>query len=199
MMQFIKELKEARMILNQKDMRMSYTDACENLYLCILTLEFLSRIKQTQDLAKRYADSTTNYYNYSEFRANGTDMANLIYFVNTDPKNVAKIFNSEDAGKLRESTHLPLMALNGYLTSMNNPNNRDIYFLMRIETALRVTHGGSKEIRRLLSYRNPQQSDVNLTANRILNEFRTKMPTYDLMSDLESKLQGNLTYIHEKN
>lgn len=198
MMQFIRELNEARMLYNQKDIKMFYTDACENLYLCVLTLEFLSRLKQTQDLAKRYADSTTSYYNYTDFRANGTDMYNLIYFVTTDSKNVAKIFNSEDAGKLRENTHLPLMALNGYLTSMNNPNNRDIYFIMRIETALRVNNGSIKEIRRLLSHHNPAQSEVQNIAYRILNEFRTRMPSNDLMMDLESKLQGKLTYIHSR-
>jgi hypothetical protein len=198
MMSFIRELTEARMIFKQGDLRHTYSEVCENLYLCILTLEFLSRINQTRDFAKQYAQRTTSFYNYNEFRANGTDMYNLMYFVTTPADNVKKIFNSEDAAKLRESTHLPLMALNGFLVSLTNPGNRDIYFIMRVEAALRISNGSSKEIRRLLSHHNPAQSEVQNLAYRILNEFRNRMPMFDLMPDLERKLTGKLTYDHKK-
>lgn len=198
LMGFIKELKEARMIYKQNDVRMTYSDACEHLYLSMLALEFLSRVKQTQDLAKKYTSQTTSYFDYKEFRSNGTDMYNLIYFVSTDPIRVEKIFNSEDAKKLREKTFLPLMALNGYLTSLTNPGNRDIYFIMRVEQALSINNGNLKEIRRLLSYHNPSQSEVTSLAYRILNEFRSKMPMFDLLPDLERKLSGKLTYDHQK-
>jgi hypothetical protein len=198
MISFITELHEARMIFKQSDVRITFEEACERLYICILLLEFMSRIKQTKELAKKYADSTTSYYNYQNFRSNGTDMYNLMYFVTTDADNVAKIFNSADAAEKRKKTHLPLMALNGYLTGLGNPSNRDIYFIMRVEAFLNVTNTGSKEIRRLLSYQNPTQTDVQNTAYRILNEFRNKMPTFDLMSEIERKLTGPLTYDHSK-
>jgi len=198
LMGFMKELKEARLVFKQSDLRLTYSEVCENLYLCILTLEFLSRINQTRDLAKQYAQRTTSFYNYKDFRATGTDMYNFMYFVTTDVANVRKIFNSEDAAKLRERTHLPLMALNGYLTSLTNPGNRDIYFIMRVEAALNISNGSSKEIRRLLSHHNPAQSEVQNMAYRILNDFRNRMPMFDLMPDLERKLSGKLTYDHQK-
>jgi hypothetical protein len=198
LMGFMQELKEARLIYKQSDLRLTYSEVCEHLYLCILTLEFLSRINQTREIAKQYAQRTTSFYNYSNFRANGTDLYNFMYFITADSDNIKKIFKSDDAVKLRERTHLPLMALNGYLTSLTNSGNRDIYFIMRIEAALNISNGSSKEIRRLLSHQNPSQSEVNNIAYRILNEFRSRMPMFDLMLELERKLSGKLTYNHQK-
>jgi hypothetical protein len=198
MMSFIRELKEARMIYQKNDIKMSYSDVCENLYLSILALEFMSRCKQTEYLAKRYASQTTAYFDYKSFRANGTDMSNLIYYVQADPAEVQQIFKTEDARKLRERTHLPLMALNGYLTSLSSPGNRDIYFVMRLELALGVTNGNAKEIRRLLAYNNPTQSDIDNIAYRLLNEFRNRMQLFDLRPEMEQKLSAKLTYDHSK-
>lgn len=194
MMSFVQELKEARMLLKQNDIRLTYQEACEDLYLCILAVEFLSRIKQTQDLARRYSQQTTSYYNYEDFRANGTDMYNFIYFVSTTPARVEKIFNSPDAARQRERTHLPIMALNGYLTSMTTTGNRDMYFIMRVENHLGVTNGNSKEIRRLLSYDKPTQSDVTNIASKLMNEFRSRMPILDLLPEMQQKLAGTLDY-----
>lgn len=198
MMTFMQELKEARMILKQNDVRMTYQETCENLYLCILAVEFLSRIKQTQDLARRYCQQTTSYYNYDDFRANGTDMYNLMYFVTTTPDRVEKIFNSPDAARQRERTHLPVMALNGYLTSMTATGNRDVYFIMRVENQLNIANGGSREIRRLLSYDKPTQSDVTNMASKLMNEFRNRMPILDLLPEIQQKLAGTLNYDRKK-
>jgi len=191
---FIKELHEARMIYKESDLKFTFPETCENLYLVLLTLEFLAHCKQTKSIAERYAKQTTSYYPYNEFRTNGTDLHNLMYFVSADPAKVEHIFNSPHAKEQRQRTHLPLMALNGYLNSLTNSGNRDIYFIMRVEQALGITNHGSKEIRRMISYHNPSDSDITSLSYSILNEFRNRMPMFDLMNDLSQHLSSKLTF-----
>lgn len=199
MMDFIKELKEARMLRSESDLKLTYTSACELLYLSVLTLEFLSRTKQGRSEVEKYAKNTAVYSNYSEFRAGATDLYNLIYFVQADSARVEKIFNSEDARKLRERTHLPTMALNGWLHSLSSgDSSRGVYFLMQLEQALSINTSLYKEIRRLLSYNNPVDTDINNMASRILNAYRTYMPMFDLLQSIEQVLNKPVTFDRKK-
>ena len=194
-MSFIKELKEARLLYSVDDLKSSYSDTCENLYLSLLALELAAHCKETQSFAKKYASETVKWgVDYREFRSSANDLYNLIYLVQAEPSKVEKIFKSEDARKLRERTQLPVLQLNGYLTSLTIPNNRDIYFLMRVEQALSIKNSNSKEIRRLLSYKNPTDSDVKQLAYRVLNEFRNRLSQFDLLPDLERQLSKDLTF-----
>jgi hypothetical protein len=65
---------------------------------------------------------------------------------------------------------------------------------MRVEQALAIKNSNSKEIRRLLSYKNPTDSDVKQLAYRILNEFRNRLSQFDLLPDLERQLSKDLTF-----
>jgi len=193
---FIKELHEARLIRTRGDLKFSYTEVCEHLYLIILSLEFLSRLKNGQDIAKKYARATASYINYSEFKTTATDLYNLIYFVQETPENVGKIFSSEDAKTLRMKTQLPRMELNRWLLKLTDPNSKDLYFFMRIEQALNITSSEIKEVRRILSFKNPSESDLKSAAYRILNIIRFRMPLLDIRQDLETILSGSkLDYI----
>jgi hypothetical protein len=192
MMSFIKELKEARMLRSESDLKLTYSGACELLYLTVLTLEFLSRLKNGKKIAERYAKTTCMYSNYTEFRSGATDLHNLVYFVQADPRRVEQIFHSSDARKARERIHLPTMALNGWLYTINSESSRNVYFLMQLEQALGINTALYKEIRRLLSYNNPVDSDVSNTASRILNAYRTYMPQFDLLQDIDQVLSNPL-------
>ncbi len=189
-MQFIRELKEARLIKAKGDLKFSYSEVCEHLYLIILALDFLSRLKQGKPLAKKYAAATAGFINYTEFKVSGTDLYNLIYFVTEKPEFIEKIFGSADAKKLREKTHLPQMELNRWLLKIDKDESRDMYFLMRLEQALNVTSSESKDIRRMLSFKNPTQQDLTIISARLLNAFRQKTPLLDLRQDLEPILSG---------
>ncbi len=194
-MQFMKELKEARLIRDKTDVKFSYSEVCEHLYLIILALDFLSRLKQGKKIAKKYAEETAGYINYSDFKVNATDLYNLIYLVQEKPEFIEKIFSSGDAKKLREKTQLPRMELNRWLLKIDN-NDRDPYFLIRLEQALNITNSESRDIRRLLSYRNPTAQDLNSISVRLLNVFRQKTPLLDLRPELEQILSGGkYTYI----
>ncbi len=194
MMSFIKELKEAKLVRSESDMRMTYSDACENLYLCVLSIEFLSRLSVGKKMAEDYCQKTAMFPNYNEFRLGGTDFYNLIYFISTKPEKVEKIFNSSEAKRLREKTFLPTMALNGWLHSILRDTNRDNYFFMNLENTLNINSSILKDIRRMLSYKDPVDSDVHALAVRILNAFRQRMPNIDLLPDLERTFAKKLNY-----
>lgn len=196
MMDFVKELHEARLLRTEKDLKLSFAEVCDNLYYIILALEFLSRIKQGKGLAERYASLTASYINYTEFRTAATDLYNLLYFVQETPAEVENIFNSEDARRLREKTQLPRMELNRWLINITSPYSRDMYFIMKVERSLNITSTDLREIRRLLLYKSPSDTDLNIMATRLLNFVRFKMPLLDLKTDLEQVLNNRkYTYI----
>lgn len=192
MMNFIKEIQEARLVRNEQDQRQSYTEVCENLYLLLLTIEFLNRISDGKQLAESYARSTAGYTLYQEFRTSATDLYNMIYFVQASPEKVEEIFDSADAKKLREKTHLPILQLNRWLLKTES---EDMYFFMRLENAMSITDTDCKEIRRLLSYKNPSETDLRSIASRILNALRFKIPLLDIRQDIENILNKKLTYV----
>jgi hypothetical protein len=195
-MQFIKELHEARLIRTRNDLKYSYKEVCEHLYLIILALDFLSKLKRGQDMAKKYARSTASYINYTEFRTSATDLYNLIYFVDEKPDTVRQLFQSDEAKTLREKTHIPRMELNRWLIKLTDVGSRDFYFLMRMEQALNISSSELKEIRRMLSFTSPTDSDLKNVAYKIVNSFRSRMPLWDLRQDLESVLtSGKLDII----
>lgn len=194
-MSFIKELTEARLLLNVDDLKASYSDTCENLYLVLLAIEFMAHCNQTKTVAKKYAQETVKWgTEFKEFRTSGTDLYNMIHLVQAHPSKIRAYFKNDDAAALREKTHLPLLQLNGYLTSLTNTGNRDIYFIMRLESILGIKNSNSKDIRRLLSYHNPSDSDVTQTAYRIMNEFRNRLFNLDLMPEMDRLLTKPLKF-----
>jgi hypothetical protein len=196
LMPFVKELHEARLIRDRADLKYSYTEICEFLYLVILTLDFLSRLKEGQQTAERYARSTASYINYTEFRVSATDLYNFIYFVQADPDTVQLLFGNEDSKKLRMKTQIPRMELNRWLMKVADPQSRDLYFFMRLEQALSISNSELKDIRRILAFHNPTASDLRMVSARIMNFYRQKIPTLDFRFDLEQILSsGKYTYI----
>jgi len=198
MMSFIKELHEARIIQNEADVKLTFKEACESVYLCVLALEFLSRLKKGQDAAVNYARQTTQYSGYTEFRSSATDLHNFIFFVTAPSNRVEKIFNSSQAKQARERTFLPVTALNGWLHGLPGNSGRGDYFYMQLEQALSIENYEYKEIRRMLSYRDPLDSDVQQMAYRILNSFRNRLANFDLLPVLVQHLQNPQSYNREK-
>lgn len=195
-MDFIKEIHEARLIRTKGDLRYSYKDVCEHLYLIVLTLEFLSRLKEGRSVAEKYAQATASYINYTEFRMNATDLYNMIYFVQEDPAKVQELFGSEDSKKLRQITQLPRMELNRWLLKVSDPQSRTLYFFFRLEDELHIQSSELKDIRRMLAFKNPTSQDLQIISYKILNMFRHKMPLFDLKPELEYILgSGKYTYI----
>lgn len=192
MMQFMKELSEARMIRSSGDLKnTTYADTCENLYLTVLTLEFLNRFKKTRSIAVNYAKQTAAYSNYTEFRLSGTDLYNIIYLVDSSPENIEEKFG-KDAAALRKQIHLPTMGLNRWLLSIDGSSSRESNFLIRLEQALKVYNSDYKEIRRYLDSKTIANADIARIKTKILYYFRLKMKMSDLLPTLESVLNQPL-------
>jgi len=196
LMPFVKELHEARLIRDRADLKYSYTEICEFLYLLILSLDFLSRLKQGRSTAEQYARTTAGYINYTEFRVNATDLYNFIYFVQAEPDTVQLLFGNEDSKKLRMKTQIPRMELNRWLLKIADPSSRDLYFFMRLEQALNISSSELKDLRRILAFQNPTDSDLRMISARILNLYRQKIPLCDFRFEVEQVLSGGkYTYI----
>ena len=69
---------------------------------------------------------------------------------------------------------------------------------MQLEQALTIENYEYKEIRRMLSYHDPLDSDIQQLAYRILNSFRNKLPNFDLLPILVQHLQNPQSYNREK-
>ena len=192
MMQFMKEITEARLIRSDGDLKKTtYADLCENLYFTVLTLEFLNRFKKTRSLAVNYAKQTAAYNNYSEFRLAGTDLYNMIHLVDSSPENIEEKF-SKDAATLRKQIHLPTMGLNRWLLSIDGTSSREANFLMRLEQSLKVYNTDYKDIRRYLDSKTISNADIAKIKTKILYYFRQKMNMSDLLPSLESMLNQPL-------
>jgi hypothetical protein len=65
---------------------------------------------------------------------------------------------------------------------------------MRVEQALSINSSMSKDIRRMLAYHNPTDTDMAQLASRILNEFRNRMPNFDLLPEMSQNFDKKLTF-----
>ena len=82
MMEFIKDINEARMTRDSSNARvLTYTDCCERLYLSMLVLEMLRKYPMFSNIVRVYAKKTSGHDSYRYFRSNGTDLYNFIYYV----------------------------------------------------------------------------------------------------------------------
>ena len=195
-MEFVKELHESRLIRSNNDLKYSFREILDNLYLIFLTLDFLSHLKQGKKIAVEYGKLTASYINYTEFRTNASDLYNLIYFTQADPDKVEKMFGNSESKELRLKVILPRMEINRWLMQIDDDSRKNNSLFFRLEQALSITNSDLKDIRRMLSYKNPSTSDLTIVSHRILNMFRNKMPLFDLKQELEQILSsGKYTYI----
>ena len=85
MMEFIKDINEARMTRDSSNARvLTYTDCCERLYLTMLVLEMLRKYPPFSNTVRVYAKKTSGHDSYRYFRSNGTDLYNFISGTRSD-------------------------------------------------------------------------------------------------------------------
>ena len=71
MMEFIKDINEARMTRDSSNARvLTYTDCCERLYLTMLVLEMLRKYPTFSNTVRVYAKKTSGHDSYRYFRSN---------------------------------------------------------------------------------------------------------------------------------
>ena len=191
MIEFIKELHEARMTKGNGNVRvLTYTDCCERLYLTVLTLELLRMYAQFRMNARQYARRSVSFDTFTQYRLNGTDLQNLAYFVNGSDEALNKLKDPGSAKRLAAKTSLPTNQLTGFLRNIANGTQptRVNEFFLRLESSLNITNTDYKAIRRnILLYPSLSTRDKQNTVTRLLFAARAKLRNSDIIDDL-SKL-----------
>jgi len=185
---FISEIYEARMTRNKNDAKiLTFTDCTERLYLTILILELLSKYKTYSHYAKAYAKSTTTYSSYKNFRMNGTDLYNFIYFVTGDAKAMNKLKDPTGAMAKRKAITLPIMALNRYLSKLAvGSTSTDTQIFANLESALKIRNSDYKAVRRdLTNYTNLTPTNRKKAVTRLLHAARAKLRSSDIIQHLQ--------------
>lgn len=190
MMEFIKDINEARMTRNSSDQRvLTFTDCCERLYLTILILELLRQFPKPSPVVRAYTQKTTQHDGYNHFRMNNTDLYNFIYFVTGDDDALDKLKDPDAAKKSRQKVTLPTMGLNRYLTQLSTgtvPNPSSSGLFIKIEGSLGIVNSQYKFARRIVTNWNTSNIlDRKKAGTTLLFAARAKLRNSDIIDALE--------------
>lgn len=188
-MDFIQELFEGRMIRNENNAKvLTYTDCCERTYLSMLILELLRQFPKYKIASVAYAKDTSRYTGYKAFRPSGTDLYNLIYFVDGDDAAMEKLKDPDAAKRMKDQTTFPTMAVNRYLTQVGAGSTPIGVggLLIRLETALKISNTTYKDIRRIITnFRTVDQQARQTAVTKLLFAGRAKLRNSDILPNLE--------------
>lgn len=125
MMEFIKEIHEARMTRNSSDQKsLTYSDCCEKMFLILCMIEVMRYDANNNLFLQDYLRKTTSGDGYRQFRMANTDLYNFLYFVGGDNDAMDKLKDPGSAKQIRRNTQVPIMTINGYLTQVRaNPTS----------------------------------------------------------------------------
>lgn len=128
MMEFIKEIHEARMTRNSSDQKsLTYSDCCEKMFLILCMIEVMRYDANNNLFLQDYLRKTTSGDGYRQFRMANTDLYNFLYFVGGDNDAMDKLKDPGSAKQIRRNTQVPIMTINGYLTQVRaNPTSSAI-------------------------------------------------------------------------
>lgn len=119
MMEFIKEIHEARMTRNSSDQKsLTYSDCCEKMFLILCMIEVMRHDTNNNLFLQDYLRKTTSGDGYRQFRMANTDLYNFLYFVGGDNDAMDKLKDPGSAKQIRRNTQVPIMTINGYLTQV---------------------------------------------------------------------------------
>ena len=189
MMEFIKDIHEARMTRGADNQRvLTYSDCVERLYLTVLVLELMRNYPQMRNQVQSYARNTSRHDNYKHFRMNSTDLYNFIYFVDGDDDAIKKLKDPGSARRARARVTLPTMALNGYLSSLATGTNplRSSQLLINLENKLNINNTEYKSLRRYITtFEGLTANDKKFVVTKLLFAVRAKLRSSDIIDDLE--------------
>lgn len=188
-MEFIQDIYEGRMLRDENNAKvLTFTDCCERLYLTVLILEILRQYPKYEIMSRSYAGDVVKHTNYKIFRGHAPDLYNLIYFVTGDTDAINKLKDPKAAQSLRDKTSLPTMTLNGYLSQIAAGKEPIGYsgLLIRLETALRITNGTYKEIRRsVTNLKKLTLASRKEAVTKLVLAARAKLRNSDIIHNLE--------------
>lgn len=188
MMDFIKEIHEARMIKNSRDQKsLTYTDCCEKLFLILCILEVMRYDKNNESFIKNYAYNTKSN-NYADFKISSTDLYNFMHFALGKDDVLDKLKDPGSAKKVRRTTFLPKDEINLYLAKIeNNPRSGSIkpyQLFFSIYKSLGSIIGEYNGLRqRLGNYTKIPKTERKELITKLLFAARAKLRSSDIIDD----------------
>ena len=175
---FLKYVAEGRVVRRQSDLqRYTFQEITEKIYLSFLTLSLLKNFEQTKGFTKSYATTTLMYGAFDRVRTTSNDLHNMLAVVAGDPEITKKLANKNAAMALRQRQTVPVLAIRRYLRTLEG----DYAFLTSLERALNISDPDYKNLRRAISdYVNLDSRRKKITATRLLQALRNKLPGTDL-------------------
>jgi len=189
MMDFIKDIHEARMIKGSSDVRTwTYSDCGEKMYLILLTLDLMKHYPRYSVFAHQYARKT-KHHTYKGFRHNSTDLYNFLHFLQGDDAALDKLKNPGAAKRAQGMSALPIKEISKYIAdlSVGTPSTSQQMFI-RIENGLHIDNKEYRDLRRYIGRypSEPTQAQKNITT-KLLYAVRAKLRDSDIIDEF-SKL-----------
>lgn len=188
-MDFIKDLQEAKLTRNNNYIgNLSYIDCCDRVYLSLLIIELLRHFTSFKTSIINYCKKTSNYSEYNNFKHDGTDLHNFLYFLNGNDTALKKLKNYEAAKTAKSLRRFPKNFIKKYLKQVSLNNNPQQVFEMfnQIEVGLKINNSELKLIRRsILTLERLSSSQLKIVVTKLLNISRVKLKSSDLIDKLE--------------
>ena len=187
MMDFIKDIHEARMTRNSSDQRdLTYSDCCEKMFLILCIIEVMRHDKDTTLFLQEYLRKTTAPDGYRYFRMTNTDLYNFIYFVNGDSDAMDKLKNPGAAKQIRRRTHVPIMAINRYLINVkSSPTDKNIQsfnFFYEIQNTIKEQTSAYSSLRRDIgNFTKLSSRDKKEVITKLLHAAQAKLRASDII------------------
>lgn len=189
MMDFVKDLHEARMTRNSQNQKvLTYNDCCERMYLIMLVLEVLTKFADFRGKAQSYARLTAKYEGYNIFRMSATDLYNFIYFITGDDTALDKLKDPGAAKKIRQTTRFPTMQANAYITRLANGGvtKNAAELMIKLEGALNINNAEYKAVRRIVTnFDKASTVEKKNAISRLLIASRAKLRSSDIIDEFE--------------
>lgn len=187
-MEFIRNLEEAKLTRNPSTFnKLSYSDICENVYLCLLIVELMRKYQPYNIKMMEYTKNTESYSSFKYFKVGSTDLHNFIYIITGGESALALLNDPSKAKKEQLSTTFPMMAINRYFKQISHDNNpTNVYHLFTsIERGLHIKNSEYKSIRKIITNRTrTEKTNVKYAARTLLRFANTNLKQSDLIQHL---------------
>jgi hypothetical protein len=180
---FFRELNENKVFRNKSDLqRISHDTSKELLYLSILATIALSQESNTADEAQDLASRTATFNNFDTFKVALPDLYNLshMHFGDTSYDDLGVETQwKKNATKPLKGLYIRLLRSIGHGTMRDAEASQ---FLLKLERALDIDNGVYKQIRRVVSNWNRNDSkEKSSTFKRLYRYIRALSPRSEML------------------
>lgn len=188
MIDFIKQIHEARMVRDERDQKsLTYSDCVEKLFLIVCMIEVMRYDASNDTFIKKYVANSIDT-DYKIFKIDKTDLHNFIYFAVGDDVAMNKLKDPGYAKRVRRNTHVPLASLVGHLihikTNPRHPAINTYDLFNKLQQTLSNQVSEYSYMRRLLvNYTKITAKERRELVTKLLFAARAKLRSSDIIDD----------------